>query len=366
MEEFLRTPLYDWHVRAGAKTAPFAGWEMPINYPEGILAEHNHTRNGAAVFDICHMGEFRVKGPGSAAALDKILARTVIDQKNGVSRYNFILTERGTVIDDLIVFRISEEEFYIVVNAGTRKGDAEHFRKNLPAGIIFTDESDATGKIDLQGPLSADVLIALGLKKEELPAYFNFNFKEIKGIPCLLSRTGYTGELGYELYTETGRTLELWELLLSQNGVKPVGLGARDTLRLEMAYPLYGHELNLDTTPVEAGFGEMIKISAPRDFIGSAALRSVPPAKKLHGIELDGRRAAREGNIVKINGAEAGKVSSGAFSPTLGRAVAMAYISAAVTAAPGDSVEVEVGRAAIPGKIVALPFVKTGTARKKL
>ncbi len=358
------TPLNGRHIALDARMVPFAGWNMPVQYPEGILAEHRHTRTHVSIFDIFHMGEFRVKGPGAAQELDRILARAVANQKPGTCRYNFLLTEKGTVIDDLIVYRISESEFYIVVNAGTRDGDAARLKELLPKSISFADESDATAKIDLQGPESADMLVGLGLERENLPLYYKWTNTEIAGIPCLLSRTGYTGELGFELYFDTGKSEKMWNLLLEQKNVKPAGLGARDTLRLEMGYPLYGHELNLETTPVEAGFGQLLKLEEKRNFIGAEILRNSQPAKKLVGIVLEGRRAAREGTEVLIDGQHAGKVSSGTFAPSLEKAVSMAYISTEFQFQLGKDVELVTGRTNINGKISEIPFYKGGTARK--
>ncbi len=358
------TPLNSRHVRLGAKMVPFAGWNMPVQYREGIIAEHIHTRTHVSIFDIFHMGEFRVRGKNSAIALDRILARPVTDQKPGTCRYNFLLTEKGTVIDDLIVYRIDNDEFFIVVNAGTRETDAARFRELLPEDVSFADESDATAKIDIQGPESADVLVSLGLDRESLPSYYRWIKTRISGIPCLLSRTGYTGELGFEIYFPADKSETMWDILLEQKNVKPVGLGARDTLRLEMGYPLYGHELNLETTPVEAGFAQMLKLGENRDFMGSEILRNSQPAKRLVGIELDGRRAAREGTPVFISGKESGKVSSGTFSPSLGKAIALAYVNGESEIGAGTEVELVTDRFRINGKTASIPFYRNGTARK--
>lgn len=363
-EELKRTPLYGKHLELGAKMAPFAGWEMPIQYTEGILSEHIHTRTAAAVFDICHMGEFRIKGADAAKALDGILARAVLDQKTGVCRYNFLLTEKGTVIDDLIVYRIGNDEFFIVVNASTRNIDAARFKELLPPSVSFTDESDKTAKIDLQGPLTFDVLKKIGIKKETIPPYYNWTNMNIAGISCLLSRTGYTGELGVEIYTDSGNAEAIWDFLLAQDPVKPAGLGARDTLRLEMGYPLYGHELNLETTPIEAGFLHILKLDSGRTFVGSDALRNSRPGKKLVGIELDGRRAAREGTEIACSGKTIGIVTSGAFSPILRKSVAMAYLNSDFNAETGTELDFLVSRNIIRGTIVPIPFYRNGSARK--
>ena len=279
-EVLLETPLAAEHAALGAKMVPFAGWNMPVQYAAGILAEHKHTREAVSLFDICHMGEFRVKGPGSAEALDGALARAVTDQKTGVCRYNFLLNEKGGVLDDLIVYRISGDEFFIVVNAARRENDFAELSKRLPEACGITDESAATAKLDLQGPLAADVLVRLGVAADALPAYYHFTTVRIAGVDLLLSRTGYTGELGYELYFPAEKAVFLWRTLLACEEVKPAGLGARDTLRLEMGYPLYGHEMNEETTPVEAGFGAMLKLDGqPRRFTGSDALRNAAPKR---------------------------------------------------------------------------------------
>lgn len=365
-ENLFKTPLCDEHISLGARMVPFAGWLMPVQYPEGILAEHKHTRTYTSLFDICHMGEFRIKGKESAVALDRILAREVVNQKIGTCRYNFLLCDKGTVMDDLIVYRIAEDEFFIVVNAGTRPGDAARFKELLPSSCSFSDESDITAKLDLQGPGSANVMEKLGIKKETMPGYFSFIHTNIKSMPCIFSRTGYTGELGFEIYVNVKHVVELWRMLLACDNVKPAGLGSRDTLRLEMGYALYGHELNLETTPVEAGYAPLIKLESGRNFAGSDALRKNKPSKTLVAVELEGRRAAREGSLISINGKMAGKVTSGAFSPSLEKAIAMAYISSGFPVETGTELTLEAGKALIKGKITDLPFYKNATARKKL
>ena len=364
-EEILQeTPLAAEHVALGAKMVPFAGWNMPVQYTEGILAEHHHTRKEVSLFDICHMGEFRLKGADSAARLDHALARSVTDQAVGVCRYNFLLNEQGGIIDDLIVYRIADTEFFIVVNAARREIDFETLSARLGSGLEFTDESDRTAKLDLQGPGSAAVLAKLGLAPETLPKYYHFTTVKLFGMDMLLSRTGYTGELGFELYFDASRAIEVWRGLLADPVVKPAGLGARDTLRLEMGYPLYGHELNERITPVEAGFGPMLKLeNTSRDFVGSQALRNGKPEKLLIGLKLEGRRAARAGMTVLSGGQPVGTVTSGAFAPSLNCAVAMALIDA--NSADRTSFEIDLVRTRIPARKHGLPFYTDGTARKK-
>lgn len=346
---------------------PFAGWNMPVQYNEGIIAEHQHTRTAVSLFDICHMGEFRITGHDARTALDHLLARPVRDQQPGTCRYNFLLNSDGKVMDDLIVYCITNNEFFIVVNAGCRDTDAAQFSTELPDGINFIDESDTTAKLDLQGPLSADILASLGLPHASLPKYFHFSTVVIGGMTCLLSRTGYTGELGFEIYLPAPQVEAMWNLLLNDKRVKPAGLGARDTLRLEMGYALYGHELNRSVSPLEAGMGGMLKLDAlpDRTFIGSNALRSLKSSKHLVAILLAGRRAARAGaKICNSNGEQLGTVTSGVFSPSLGQAIAMGYITAALPC--GTKLLLSAGRKDIPGEITELPFYKSGTVRKKI
>ncbi len=357
------SPLSEEHAALGARMTPFAGWNMPVNYPGGIIAEHLHTRREASIFDICHMGELRISGHGTAEALDGIFPRRPSRQSIGSCKYNFLLTDSGTVIDDLIIYRFDENEFLIVVNAGTKNADVAQLRKLLPNGTELVDESDKTAKIDLQGPSSAKVLEKLDVEKSSLPGYYKWTYAEIAGIETLLSRTGYTGELGFELYVGAGNAPTLWNAILATNNVKPAGLGARDTLRLEMGYPLYGHELDTDTTPVEAGFGAMLELDDEHRFPGAEALRSRLPRKQLIGILLEGRRAARAGSAIYADGKKVGQITSGAYAPSLGRAVAMAYLDEERQPDVGTPLEIEAGRATIPGIITATPFVENTSLR---
>ena len=360
------TPLASKHIALDARMVPFAGWNMPVQYAEGIIAEHIHTRTKVSLFDICHMGEFRVTGTDAAEALDKIFPRAVATQKVGSCRYNFLLTDDGTVIDDLIIYRMAEDEFYIVVNAGSKAADLAKLKALLPESVAIIDESDDTAKLDLQGPLSADVLEAMGLSKPELPSYYKWTKLELAGIPVLLSRTGYTGELGFEIYLPANLAENMWDAILAVDEVKPAGLGARDTLRLEMGYPLYGHEMNLDTTPIEAGFGGMLKLDSGREFLAREALANNPAKKKLIGILLEGRRTARSGAEVSVDGQNIGTVTSGAFSPTLERSIALAFLSPEFKCEEGAMVDLAAGRGTIPGEVTSTPFHKNSTVRMEI
>ncbi len=363
-ESLARTTLYQQHLDANARMVPFAGWEMPVQYAAGILEEHRHTRTHAGLFDIGHMGEFRIRGAQAAAALDRRLARSVPDQPVGSCRYNLLLNEAGGILDDLVVYRIADDEFFLVVNAGCRHGDAAAIAAALPPDVIFTDESDATSKLDLQGPESAAVLAACGADIAQLPRYFRWGRLTLDGIDCLISRTGYTGELGFELYAAAEAAPQLWNRLLRDDRVRPIGLGARDTLRLEVGYPLYGHELDTEHTPDESGLGGIFSAAAERDFTGKSAWAKHTPASWITGLKIAGRRAARAGNTVMAGEAAIGTVTSGVFAPSLDYAIALARLNRQLPA--GTPVEIDLGRARITAEVSETPFYTAGTARIKL
>ncbi|MGE4553427.1 MAG: glycine cleavage system aminomethyltransferase GcvT [Desulfovibrionaceae bacterium] len=355
----LTTPLTDWHRAAGAKMAPFGGFDMPIQY-SGILAEHEHTRTRAAVFDICHMGEFRITGPKAAAALEGLLTQRVDTLAPGKCRYGFILNPSGGILDDCILYRLAEAEFMLVVNAACRVKDREWLAPRLGPGAELDDVSDVTGKIDLQGPQSIDVLEAvLGSGWRDLK-YFNFRAASFDGAPLTVSRTGYTGELGYELYLPADKVLTLWEALLARPEVVPAGLGARDTLRLEAGLPLYGQDLDEDHTPVEAGYGAMAAKTA--EFVGKAGLARV--RERLVALTLEGRRAARHLDRVMVDDCEVGHITSGSFAPSLGHPVALAWIHA--DSAEAETFAVRAARAELIARRTALPFYDKGSVRMAL
>lgn len=360
MSELLETPLYQWHRDNGAKLAPFAGWSMPIQYT-GILAEHEHTRKAASVFDICHMGEFMVRGPGSAAALARAVTHNLDTLKPGKCRYGFLLNEQGGVMDDLIIYRIADEHFMLVVNGACVESDFAALRARMPDDMDLMDISALTGKVDLQGPQSLEVLeAALGQDFHDL-GYFSFREVTFKGEWLLVSRTGYTGELGYELYLPWGLTLDLWHLLTADSRVKPAGLGARDTLRLEAGLPLYGHELDTEHTPAEAGMGKMLTSTA--EYVGRENAQKV--RQVLLPLRIEGRRAARNGDVLTLpSGEEVGVVTSGSFAPSLGSVIAFAWVDA--PHAHNREFVVRAARAGLPAVVTELPFYTHGTARMKL
>jgi aminomethyltransferase len=361
----MQTPLYEAHRALHARMAPFAGWDMPIQYA-GILAEHEHTRKHASIFDVCHMGEFDIRGPRAEADLERLVTCRISTIKDGQCRYGFLLQEDGGVLDDLTVYRRDAEHFFLVVNAGTREGDAEWIRAHLSDGTTFTDLSTATAKLDVQGPHARDELEqALCTRLPDL-GYFRFADGDLAGTPCTISRTGYTGEWGYEFYFPATEARRTWDFLLENSGIKPAGLGARDTLRLEVGYALYGHELSAQHSPVACTRGMFIDRS--KDFIGKEAVvrdldEGVP--RYLVGLQLETRRAARAHDKVLSAGKVVGEVTSGAPAPSLGVAVALAYVDRDLCE-PGQALELDVRGTPLKAQVVELPFYKEGSARGKV
>jgi len=314
------------------------------------------------------MGEFELTGPAVVADLERLLTMKVSTLAIGQCRYGFMLNEQGGVIDDLTCYRLGEERYMLVVNAATLDGDSAWIRQHLSPQTVFTDLSDGMAKLDVQGPTScADLEKVFGKKLPDL-GYFRAEYVQGlenllgAGSACLVSRTGYTGDWGYELYFPAKDAVRVWRALLANENIKPIGLGARDTLRLEMGYSLYGHELSLDRTPAATSRGLFIRKEG--GFIGEAAVRRdlANPQEFLVALEFDSKRAARSHDKVVFKGLEIGTVTSGSVSPSLGKAVALAFVKAA-HAAIGTILDVEIRGKLFPAKVVELPFYKNGTAR---
>ena len=309
------TPLADVHVALGAKMVGFGGWNMPLQY-ESILAEWEYNRKTVSIFDCSHMGEFMIKGDAKACGLDAIVTQSIADMPIKTCRYGAMLKEDGGVIDDLIVYRKGAQDWMIVVNAANIEKDARHFRAHLNSNAQFEDASFKTAKLDVQGPQSRDVLKSLGIAGIEKLTYYTFDQFQIKGIPCLISRTGYTGELGYEIYCPWEKCKEIWKTLFDNDRVKPTGLGVRDVLRVEMCYSLYGHELHETISPLEAGLDNFI--DGEKDFIGAKALLAQRPSRIIGYFTSTSRKSPRAGHMIfDATGHEMGMVTSGTFSPAL-------------------------------------------------
>ena len=358
MEELRTTPLHTCHEQLGARLAPFGGWLMPIQYA-GIVAEHQATRTAAAMFDTCHMGRFVVRGPRSLDALSKIITADLRTMQDGQCRYGFLLREDGGVLDDIIAYRFRADHWLLVVNAGTQAADFAWIAGRLPADVAFENVSVAMAKLDVQGPATPAIVSALlGCDLSTL-RYFRFTTMSWRGVDVIISRTGYTGERGFELYLPAGRIVELWETL-RQTGVQPAGLGARDTLRLEAGLPLYGHELSQEVTPVEAGLERYA--AKTEDFIGRAAVvqrLAQGPRERLRMFRIPGRQTARAGQAVQLNGAVIGRVTSGSFAPTLQCAIGFTYVAVA-HAAPGTRLSVDTGRTLLEAELLPGPLYKNG------
>lgn len=357
-----RTPLFDEHVALGARMVPFAGFEMPVQYA-GIIEEHRAVRRSAGVFDICHMAEFRFFGSGAFDLLQSLVTNDLhkIDEV-GRAVYTVMCDEDGGIIDDLIVYRTGDLELLVIANAANREVDVAWIGEHLPEdGVEFADESDRTGLIALQGPEAVRIITELAGGAAP-PARFHIGEALLDGkLPVLLARTGYTGEDGVEILCPEARAAAIWRLLLSFPEVTPCGLGARDTLRLEMGYPLHGSDMDRGTDPISAGLGWTVSL-AKGPFVGSEAIARIKeqgPAKRLVGLSVD-EGVPRHGYPVLHDGVEVGTVASGTFSPTLEHGIATAYVPAELSAL-GTKLEVSIRRRTVPATVVKTPFV-TGTS----
>jgi aminomethyltransferase len=359
------TPLTDAHRALGARLIEFGGWLMPVHYGS-IVEEHRTVRERVGLFDLSHMGELYVEGPEAGSALAAALVSDPPSLAVGRAHYSMICTPDGGIIDDLIVYRLDETEYLVVANAGNADIVSDAMAERLTGfRAVLDDRSLATGLLAIQGPLAAEVLSPLTDVDLAGLRYYAAAEGTVAGIGGLVARTGYTGEDGFEIFVDTAQTAALWEVLLDAvraRGGLPIGLGARDTLRLEAGMPLYGNELDLDTNPYEAGLGRVVKLTKPGDFVGRATLERVArdgPARRLVGLVVEGRGIARHGYPVWSAERRSGIVTSGTQSPTLGVPIAMAYVAPG-EAEPGTVVDVEVRDSRIPARVVALPFYRRG------
>jgi aminomethyltransferase len=360
-----RTSLHDAHRALGAKMVPFAGWEMPVQYPSGILAEHHAVRTTAGIFDVSHMGEFEITGPDRNAFVNRITCNDVAALKPGGVQYSGILTPEGTFVDDCTVYRF-EDKLMIVVNASnTAKAWENIVAQKGGANVRLKDISSEVGLLAVQGPQTESLLQPLTRTPLSDIGYYHFASGRVANAECFISRTGYTGEDGFELYCRERETPAIWEAVI-RAGAKPIGLGARDSLRLEMGYALYGNEIDDTTTPLEAGLGWIVKLDKGCPFTGDAALRSQKSrgvTRKLVAFQLQGRGFPRHGYPVHYDGREVDLVRSGTMSPSLGAAIGTTYLPAA-SAKVGTKFEVEIRGERMPAEVVSRPFWKKGSVRK--
>jgi len=361
-EKYWETALYSRHVNLDARMAPFGGYWMPVQYT-GILAEHTATRKGTAIFDTCHMGEFHISGMSALESLELLISRDLTSMSVGQCRYGLMCDMEGCVIDDLVVYRLAETEFMLVVNAATQNQDYEWIMSHISKDCTVRNISEETAKVDLQGPKAPRIVQALMDESIAGMNYYEFRHNTFMGRSVLISRTGYTGEVGFEIYADPDLIQSFWDRCL-EKGAIAAGIGARNTLRLEMGFPLYGQEWSRKRNAADAGM--VWFISETKNFIGCASLRSKETRReRLVGIAFAGRQAAREGRrILSENGAIIGIVTSGSFAPSLGHSIAMGYVNASFST-PGTKISAE-GSRVLDGRIVKPPFYKRGTARKAL
>lgn len=362
MERLRETPLIGRHRERNALLAPFGGWNMPIQY-EGILAEHRWCREKASLFDVTHMGEFRYRGDVVEGGLENVFTMSVASIPEGRSRYGFLLNERGGIIDDLIVFRVAKDEVMIVVNAATADNDFAVIRSRLAAGADFEDISAATGKLDPQGPLSREIVTSLLGPAVASLSYFRFRTMDVLGAPAIVSRTGYTGELGYEIFLPAEKVVELWDRLLEDPRVKPAGLGARDLLRLEVGYSLYGNDLDETISPLEAGLEAHVNFGT--EFVGKEALLA-QKAKGLSRTKIayraGSRRSPRHHYEIWTASSRVGTTTSGGFSPMLGCGIGLGLVTPDATPV-GTQLSIRHEGVTIPAEVCGLPFYRGGSVR---
>jgi aminomethyltransferase len=360
-----RTPFHPRHVAFGAKMVPFAGHEMPIQY-EGIVAEHRAVRTAVGVFDVSHMGEVRLTGPGAGAAANRLVTGEVDAIPDGKVVYTPMCLESGGIVDDLLVYALGADRL-LVVNAANFDKDLAWIRAHAGAGVTVLDENADTAQLAVQGPRAEEVIVQLYGDRARALAFYE-GFETGAGEDwTLVSRTGYTGEDGFEIYVRSSRALALWDRVFEAGapfGIRPVGLGARDTLRLEMGYCLYGNDIDETTNPLEAGLGWTVRLDK-REFIGQEAIRRVKDAgvsRRLQGLLLEENRIARAGCEVTKDGAPAGRVTSGSMGITLGKPVAMAYL-APEASKPGTRVEVSMRGQATPAVVASRPMHREGSVK---
>jgi aminomethyltransferase len=367
-----RTPLYEEHQKLGAKIVPFAGWEMPLSYT-GVLEEHRATRSAVGLFDVSHMGRIDVTGPAAVELLDRVATSSVKKLAVGGMQYALACNEQGGILDDIMIYRFGEQRYFVCANASNAEKIFQWLTKQaacLPdrraglSGLAVTDRSAELAQVAVQGPRSRDLMKPLTSADLDRLKLRHCIETKLAGVPMLLSRSGYTGELGYELYLPADRAREVWTILTKNGtavGLKPCGLGCRDTLRLEMGYPLYGNDMDETTTPIEASLDFAVDLNKG-EFIGREVMarqkaNGVP--RKLIGFELLQRGVPRHGHKISSDGKEIGVVSSGNHSPSLNKGIGMGYVQT-IFAGIGGKIRIDIRGNAVPAVVVDRPFYKKG------
>jgi len=357
-----RTPLYSLHRRLGARMTEFGGFEMPLSY-RGIIEEHRAVRSAAGIFDLSHMGEFELHGSSALAVLEHTLTNSANRLDDGQAQYTLMCAEDGGTLDDLILYRLEPDRYMLCVNAANIEPDREWLLRQCCPGAELVDVSEDIGLIAVQGPEAVQILSQVSRVPLGAIRRFHAQHADVAGYSCLVARTGYTGEDGFEIFIAAQYAAALFEALLNsgtQNGLMPCGLGARDTLRMEAGLALYGHELNRDLSPLEAGLAPFVKFG--RGFIGETALtaqRNEGPRRQLVGIQTDdGKSIARQGYKLIQDWNEIGVVTSGTFAPSFNRPLAIGLVSSAANLKPGDPLTLEIRKRMVLATIVSLPFYR--------
>ena len=368
MSDLKRTPLYDAHVDLGAKIVPFAGFEMPVQYPTGITREHQAVRTAAGLFDVSHMGEFLVEGPGALAFVSHVTSNDPAQLAVGQVQYSVFCLPDGGIVDDLLVYRLGEQRFRLVVNGANLVKDWAHVTGLAgDFDVALTDESDDIGLVALQGPAADAILRPLVDADLASIGFYWFEEGQVDGVPGIISRTGYTGEAGFELYVPQDSARVVWDRLLeagAEHGLIPAGLGSRDSLRLEMGYALYGNDIDEETTPLEAGLSWLVKFGKD-SFVGLAALTAQKDAgltRRLSGFRLTERGFPRPGYEVSYRGEAVGPVRSGTLSPSLGYGIGTVYLPP--DAQTGEELRIRIRDRDIAAQITRLPFYDGGSLKR--
>ncbi|CCO08771.1 glycine cleavage system aminomethyltransferase GcvT [Desulforamulus hydrothermalis] len=361
MTEIKRTPLYHAHLAAGGKMVEFGGWLMPVQY-EGIIKEHQVVRSAAGLFDVSHMGEIKISGKGAGEFVQKVITNDVFRLRPGCAMYALLCNPQGGTIDDLLVYQLAPEQYLLVVNAANTDKDYQWLANLAPAGVEVDNVSETICQLALQGPAAQAILQKITAAELGAIRYFCFINGQVAGVECMISRTGYTGEDGFELYFAAAKATTVWQTILEagrEAGIKPAGLGARDTLRLEACLALYGHELTEEISPLMAELGWTVKFYKP-EFIGREALLQEKQAGATHrlvGLEMIDRGIPRQGYQICKDGLPVGWVTSGSFAPTLNKNLALGYVAAQWTDT-GSELEVMVRNKPLKARVVQKPFYK--------
>ncbi|WP_373516603.1 glycine cleavage system aminomethyltransferase GcvT [Pricia sp.] len=357
------TVLTETHIALGAKMVPFAGFNMPVSY-EGVNAEHEAVRKGVGVFDVSHMGEFLIEGPNALELIQKVTANDASKLTVGKAQYSYLPNETGGIVDDLIVYRIKDETYLLVVNASNIEKDWTHISKyNEGIAADMRNISEGFSLLAIQGPKAIEAMQSLSSVNLEDIKFYNFVVADFAGIDyVIISATGYTGSGGFEIYCKNAEVQQIWDRVFdagAEFGIKPIGLGARDTLRLEMGYCLYGNDINDETSPFQAGLGWITKFT--KDFVNSDALdkeKEKGTEQKLIGFELDERGIPRQGyDIVEERGKKIGAVTSGTMSPSLNKGIGLGYVPSELSK-PGNKIHIRIRKNTVPATVVKLPFYK--------